>query len=66
MEIILYSTGCPKCEVLEKKMKQKNINFKINTDVDLMLSKGIKAAPSLEIDGKIFNFKNATEWVNNQ
>lgn len=66
MKVILYSTGCPKCEVLEKKMKQKNINFKINTDVDLMLSKGIKAAPSLEIDGKIFNFKNATEWVNNQ
>ena len=36
MEVILYSTGCPKCQVLEKKMHQKNINFIINTDVNLM------------------------------
>lgn len=66
MEVILYSTGCPKCQILEKKMKQKNINFEINTNVDLMLSKGIKAAPNLEIDGEILDFKNAVEWVNNQ
>ena len=66
MEVILYSTGCPKCQVLEKKLEQKNIHFEKRTDLNLMLSKGIKSAPCLEIDGKILDFKNATEWVNNQ
>ena len=66
MEVILYSTGCPKCQVLEKKLSQKSISFEKNTDLKLMLSKGIKSAPCLEIDGKIFDFKNATEWVNKQ
>lgn len=66
MEVILYSTGCPKCQVLEKKMKQKNINFEINTNVDLMLSKGIKSAPCVEVNGEIFDFKNSIDWVNKQ
>ena len=66
MEVILYSTGCPKCSVLEKKLKAKNIDFTINTDIDFMLSNGLKSAPYLEIDGELFNFKNAIEWVNNQ
>ena len=40
-KIILYSTNCPKCNVLEKKLQSKNIDFEICNDVDLMLSKGI-------------------------
>ena len=64
MEIIFYSTKCPKCKVLEMKMKKKNISYKENNDVDLMLSKGIKSAPCLEIDGDILNFENAIKWVN--
>jgi hypothetical protein len=51
---------------MEIKMKQKNINYIENNDIDLMLSKGIKSAPCLEIDRKILDFKNAIEWVNNQ
>ena len=43
MKIIFYSTKCPKCRVLEMKMKQKNISYVENNDVDLMLSKGIKS-----------------------
>lgn len=66
MEIIFHSTKCPKCKVLEMKMQKKNIFYTENNDVDLMLSKGIKSAPCLEIDGKIYDFKNAVEWVNNQ
>ena len=27
MKIILHSTHCPKCEVLKKKMVEKNIDF---------------------------------------
>lgn len=66
MEVIFYSTKCPKCKVLEMKMQKKNILYKENNDVDLMLSKGIKSAPCLEIDGEILDFKNSVEWVNKQ
>ena len=66
MKIIFYSTKCPKCRVLEMKMKQKNISYVENNDVDLMLSKGIKSAPYLDIDGDLLDFNNAVKWVNNQ
>ena len=66
MSVIFHSTKCPKCKVMEIKMKQKNINYIENNDIDLMLSKGIKSAPCLEIDGEILDFTNAVKWVNNQ
>ncbi len=63
-KIILYSTNCPKCNVLEKKLQSKNINFEICNDVDLMLSKGIQQAPNLEVDGELMDFTKAVKWVN--
>ena len=61
---ILYTTHCPKCNVLKKKLESKNIEFKICKDVDLMLSKGIQQAPYLEIDNELMDFSKAIKWVN--
>lgn len=61
---ILYTTHCPKCNVLKKKLESKNIEFKICEDVDLMLSKGIQQAPYLEVDNELMDFSNAIKWVN--
>ncbi len=66
MNIILHTTHCPKCKVLELKLKQKNIDFIENNDVELMIQKGLKAAPVLEVEGVIYNFKEAVEWVKEQ
>ncbi len=66
MKIILYSTHCVNCVVLEKKLKQKNIEFDIVDDVDLMKQKGFMSAPMLEVDGVVMNYKTAIQWVNNQ
>jgi len=63
MEVIFYSTNCPKCKVLKAKMNQKGIEYKEINDVDFMLSKGIKSAPSIEIDGKILDFSESVKWV---
>lgn len=63
-KIILYSTNCPKCNVLEKKLQSKNINFEICNDVDLMLFKGIQQAPYLEVDDELMDFTKAVKWVN--
>ena len=63
-KIILYSTNCPKCNVLEKKLQSKYIDFEICNDVDLMLSKGIQQAPYLEVDNELMDFSKAVKWVN--
>ena len=47
-------------------MKNKNINYTEDNDVNSMLAKGIKSAPYLEIDGELYDFKKAVEWVNNK
>lgn len=64
MSVILYTTHCPKCIVLEKKLKEKNIEYEEITDVDLMLSKGFMSTPMLEINGNVMNFKDAFTYVN--
>ncbi len=64
MSIILYTTHCPKCLVLEKKLASKNIEFEEITDNELMLKKGFTMVPVLEVDGKIMDFKEANTWIN--
>lgn len=66
MSVILYTTGCPKCRVLEKKLESKNIEYVKNTDTVLMISKGFESAPMLEVDGEIMNFAVANAWINIQ
>lgn len=65
-KIVLYSTGCPKCGVLKKKLEEKNIPYTENNSVDEMLALGITQVPMLGIDEAIFDFKAAVEWVNKQ
>ena len=64
--ITLYSTDCPKCRVLETKLIMNDIDFEINKDVDEMEKLGIMSAPVLSIDGKLLQFKEAVDWVNEQ
>ncbi len=66
MTIILYSTGCPRCEVLKKKLAEKSVNYTEITSVEKMLNLGIKEVPMLSVSGSLMNFKNAVEWINNQ
>ena len=62
-KVICYSIGCPQCLILEKKLQQKNIDFELVSDRDIMLTKGFKSAPQLEVDGEIMNFKQAIDWL---
>ena len=62
-KVILFSTGCPKCIVLKKKLSERNIEFIENNDVEEMTRIGFVSVPILEVDGKIMNFKEAVEWI---
>lgn len=64
MEIILYSTNCPKCKILEKKLTEKNIKFTKNNNVIDMTELGIDQVPVLSIDGKLLSFVEANKWIN--
>jgi glutaredoxin len=64
MEIILYSTNCPKCKILEKKLTEKNIKFTKNNNVIEMTELGIDQVPVLSIDGKLLSFVEANKWIN--
>lgn len=62
----LFSTNCPKCKVLEMKMKQKNIEYEVTTDVQEMLALGIRSAPILQVEGELLQFTDAVKWINEQ
>lgn len=66
--ITLYSTGCPKCNVLVKKLDNANIAYNLNTtfDVNELLSKGYDEVPLLEVEGKLLKFTEAVNWINEQ
>ena len=60
----LYSTNCPRCKVLEKKIDRLQIEYNVCEDVDRMIELGFTAAPVLETDdGKFLTFEEAFDYV---
>lgn len=64
--VVLYSTGCPKCMVLEKKLEKKGIEYTVVEDVETISSMGYVSVPLLEVEGKVMEFAEANSWVNEQ
>ena len=62
--IILYSTHCPKCKILTKKLTEKNIEYIEFTDVDKMIKMGFSIMTMLDVDGQIMDFATANKWIN--
>ena len=64
MNVILYSTHCPRCAVLEEKLEDAGIKFELIEDQDIMQEKGFMSAPMLEVDGQVMDFAKANKWIN--
>lgn len=64
MQVILYSTGCPKCSILKKKLNDKNIDYEEVNDEKTMLSLGLDSVPILSVDGELLEFTQANNWIN--
>ena len=64
MQIVLYSTGCPKCKVLKGKLAERGIAYSECNDVDTMLSMGIKEVPVLRVEDSLLSFSQAVAWIN--
>lgn len=65
-KVVLYSTGCPKCNVLKKKLTEHNIEFLENTNKEEMIDLNFVNVPILEVDGERMEFKEAIEWIKEQ
>lgn len=67
--IRLYSTHCPKCRVVEKKLEQAQIQYdlidaKENPEViEELTALGIQQMPVLMVDDKILGFSEIIKWI---
>lgn len=64
--IILYSNGCPKCRVLETKLKTKNISYIKNENVSEIADMEFQSLPVLRVDKSYLGFAQANSWINDQ
>ena len=65
MEVIMYTTHCPQCNILAKKLAQKNILYKEVDDIEEIRKLDITVVPMLSIDGAApINFKESVNWIN--
>ena len=65
MKVVFYTIDCPKCHVLESKLKAKNVAFEECRDIEIMQEKGFENAPMLEVNGTSMSFGEAVKWINN-
>lgn len=65
MKVVFYTIDCPKCRVLESKLKAKKVDFEECRDIEIMQEKGFENAPMLEVDGIVMSFGEAVKWINN-
>ena len=63
MKITLYTTHCPKCNTLVERLEKKNIAFETCEDMKVLVAKGFKTVPVLEIDGQLMDFAQSMKWV---
>lgn len=63
-KIMLYTTGCPKCRILEQKLKEKNVNYEICEDIEKMRKIGIMSVPVLMVGEEKMPFYDAVKYVN--
>lgn len=66
MKITLYTTHCPRCKIIEKKLNDFDIEYQEVTDTDEMLKMGMTTVPMLKVEDNLMNFHDALVWINRQ
>ena len=61
---VLYTTHCPRCNVLYKKLNDKGIPFEVSEDIDKLIEMGYMTAPILFDGEKYYTFEEAVKLVN--
>lgn len=62
--ITVYTTHCPKCNMLEKMLKNAGFEYTTFEDVDKMVEMGLQSAPYMQVNcGELMDFKTAMNWI---
>ena len=63
---IVYTTHCPKCNVLETKLKRSSIAYDVTDDIQPVIDAGFMSAPVLydKIEEKYYQFADAIKLIN--
>lgn len=64
--VTLFSTNCPRCKILERKLTSAGIDYTVNYDIQEVIDAGFKSAPILKVDNTYYNFKEGVDWINNE
>ena len=62
---IVYTTDCPKCKILEIKLKATNIDFDAEHDIQPAIDAGFMSAPVLydSVENKFYSFADAVKLI---
>lgn len=64
----VYSTGCPKCKILIKKLQQKEIPFELVDDEETVMkiasTNCIQSVPFVKYKGNIYLFEEIVKMIN--
>lgn len=65
--VILYHTDtCPVCKMIEMLLKQNNIPYTSNKNVDEMMSLGINHPPVLSVNGEFKVGQQIKDYINSR
>lgn len=63
-KLILYTTNCPRCQLLKERLTQAGMEYAVVDDIDVILNKGIAEVPVLEIeDGRLLSFGDSIRYI---
>lgn len=63
MTVTLYTTHCPKCRMIEKRLAEKGIKYSEVADIGEITKRGFKSVPMLQVDDKVYGFGDANRWI---
>lgn len=61
--ITLYSTGCPKCNILDGRLTKDKIEFTISNNIEKLVEMGFQNAPVLQIDDNFMSYEDAMKLL---
>ena len=62
-DMTLFSNDTKDCLELEKRLKEKGVDFTVNKDIVLMKERCFLALPKLEDKGKVMGYKEALSYL---
>lgn len=63
-DVLVYTKeGCPRCNLLKKRLMDNNILFNICDDEQVIVDKGYDLLPVMVVDGKEYDYAHAMQWL---